>query len=435
MKITTSKELKNAGWLIGGKVAQMLLSLVVGVLTARYLGPSDYGLIGYATSYTSFFMAFCTLGINSVIIKDFVDHPAEQGEALGSSILLRVVSSFASALLIISIVGMLDYGETITIIVVALCSISLVFHALDTINYWFQSIYQSKVTAIASFIAYCATAAYKIVLLVLEKDVKWFALSTSVDYLVLGMALLIAYKKYNGPKFKVSWQKAKNLLSSSYHYILSGMMVAIYGQTDKLMIKQMLNETEVGYYTVATTVCAMWTFVLQAIIDSIYPTIINQKDNEEQFNRKNRQLYAIVFYMSLFVSVLFVLLGDIAVNILYGEAYMPATLPLKIITFYTAFSYLGVARNAWIVCRNQQKYLKTLYLGAAVLNVFLNFIFIPIWGTSGAAAASLITQIFTSLILPLFVKALRPNAILMLEAITLKGILYAKEPNKTKYNK
>ena len=58
--------IKNAGWLIFGRIGQMVISLVVGVLSARYLGPSNYGLINYAAAYTSFFMALCTLGINSV---------------------------------------------------------------------------------------------------------------------------------------------------------------------------------------------------------------------------------------------------------------------------------------------------------------------------------------------------------------------------------
>ena len=45
-----------------------------------------------------------------------------------------------------------------------------------------------------------------------------------------------------------------------------------------------------------------------------------------------------------------------------------------------------------------------------------------IFGIAGAAFASLVTQIFTSIILPYCVKPLRPNAKLMLEAIVLKGV-------------
>ena len=83
-----AKETKNAVWLISGKVAQMILSLFVGVISARYLGPSNYGLISYGSAMVSFFMSFCTLGINSIIVKDFFDYPEEQGKTLGSAIMM-----------------------------------------------------------------------------------------------------------------------------------------------------------------------------------------------------------------------------------------------------------------------------------------------------------------------------------------------------------
>ncbi len=418
-----NKEIRNAGWLIGGKVAQMILSLFVGVLSARYLGPSNYGLISYGSALIAFFMSLCTLGINSVIVKEFFDHPDEQGKALGSAIFFRIISSFCSAILVIAVSFIIDYGQWETITVVALCSISLIFHSFDTINYWFQSQYKSKVTAIAGFIAYAVTAIYKIILLILGKSVFWFAFATSVDYIVLGIVLLIAYKKNNGQKFGVSIKKGKEILSNSYHYILSGIMVSIYGHTDKLMLKQMLNEAEVGYYAIATAVCAMWTFVLTAIIDSMYPTIIKAfKSDEKIFEKRNRQLYAIVFYVSMFVSVCFTLFGSLVIKILYGDEFMPAVLPLQIVSWYTAFSYLGVARSAWMVCNNKQKHLKFMYIPAIIINVILNFSLIPILGAAGAALASLVTQIFTSIILPLFIRDLRPNAKLMLEAIILKDV-------------
>lgn len=424
VKLFANKEIKNAGWLIGGKIAQMLLSLFVGVLSARYLGPSNYGLISYANALIAFFMSLCTLGINGVIIKEFADYPDKKGETLGSAIFFRIVSSFISVVLVISVSFIIDYGEWETIVVVILCSASLLFHAFDTINQWFLHNYKSKVTAIATFIAYAITSIYKIILLIFNKSVFWFAFATSIDYIVLSAILLIAYKKNGGEKFRVSFKRGKEVLSKSYHYILSGLMVAIYGQTDKLMLKQMLSETEVGYYAIATSICAMWTFVLTAIIDSMYPTIVNSfKQDKELFEKKNRQLYAIVFYVSMFVSICFTLLGNIVIKILYGQAYMDSAAPLKIVTWYTAFSYLGVARNAWVVCKNKQKYLKYIYFSSAILNVALNFIMIPAYGASGAAFASLITQIFTSIILPLFIKDLRPNAKLMLEAIIFKGVL------------
>ena len=430
LNLLKNLEVKNAGWLIGGKIAQMVLSLFVGVLSARYLGPSNYGLISYGNALMGFFMSLCTLGINSVIVKEFFDHPEEQGVALGTSIFLRFLSSFCSALLVVAASFVMDYGQWETVVVVALCSLSLLFHVFDTINYWFQAQYKSKITAIATFIAYAVTAAYKILLLILNKSVYWFAFATSVDYIVLSVILLIAYKKHSTQKFSISLKKGKSIISKSYHYILSGLMVAIYGHTDKLMLKQFMNEAEVGYYATATAICAMWTFILSAIIDSMYPTIVKSfKINRKTFERRNRQLYAIVFYISTFVSLGFLLLGDFVINILYGKEFMPAAMPLKIVTWYTAFSYLGVARSAWMVCNNKQKYLKYMYIPAIVINVLLNAIMIPPFGASGAALASLITQIFTSIVLPYCVKDLRPNARLMLEAIFLKDVFNKNQEN------
>ena len=401
----------------------MLLSLIVGILSARYLGPGNYGLIHYGTAWITFFVALSNLGLNSVIVKEFLDHPDEQGTALGSAILLRFASSVLSALVVIGCVLVVNAGEPLTIAVVALQSVGLIFNIFEVINYWFQSRYKSKVTAIATLVAYVATSGYKIILLILGKDVRWFAFASSVDYIVVALILGFTYKKSGGPPLRFSLQKAKTLLQSSYHYILSSMMVAVYTQTDKVMLKQMLDESQVGYYSTASSVCSMWVFVLAAIIDSVYPTILRlHSENQEAFLRKNRQLYAIVFYVSCTVSVLFLLFGDFAIRVLYGEAYAPAGDTLKIVTWYTAFSYLGVARNAWIVSEGKQKYLKYMYCGAAIINVGLNLVFIPLMGASGAALASLITQVFTSIILPLCFRGMRPNAKLMLEAILLRGI-------------
>ncbi len=422
-RIAGSKEIKNAGWIIGGRVAQMILSFFIGILTARYLGPGNYGVINYGQAYATFFTAFCTLGINAVIIKDFVDHPDEEGEAIGTTLLLRAISSMLSAIMIVGIVSVLDSNEKETIIVASLSSLSLVFQIFDTFNYWFQSRYQSKVTSIATLIAYIVVSAYKIVLLITQKSVVWFAFSNALDHIAVAVLLIIAFRKYDGPKLSVSMKKAKALLGKSYHYILSSMMVAIYGQTDKLMLKQMLNSSEVGYYSTAVALCMIWVFVLQAIIDSMFPTILNLYGKDEAaFIRKNKQLYAIVFYVSLSVSVLFMIFGSLVVRILYGADYMPAVTPLRIVTWYTAFSYLGVARNAWVVCNNRQNYLKYIYLGAAIINVVLNLLFIPHFGASGAAIASLITQVSTSIMLPYAFKGMRENAKMMVEAICLKGV-------------
>lgn len=415
---------KNASWLIFGKIIHMLLSFVIGLLTARYLGPSNYGLINYATAYATFFTAFCTLGINSVIVKNFIDYPDEEGKTIGTTLLLRFISSILSLCTIIGIVRIIDGNETVTIAVVALYCLSLVFNIFDTFNYWFQSKLMSKYYAVATLISYTITSIYRVILLVMGKSVQWFAIANSIDYCIIAALLLLFYKLKNGPKLSFSFKKAKQLLTVSCSYILSGLMVAVYGATDKLMLKHMLNESSVGYYSLAVSISTMWVFVLSAIIDSMKPVIMQyHNDDKETYMLMNRKLYSIIFYLSLFASLCIVLIASLFVKIIYGIEYLPAVQPLRIVVWYVAFSYLGVARDIWIVCEKKQMYLKYLYVGSAALNVFLNMILIPLFGVNGAAVASLLTQISTIFVFPLFIKDFKPNVRMMVDAIKLKDFL------------
>lgn len=424
MNLLKSKTIQNASWLIGGRIINMLLSFVIGLLTARYLGPSNYGLINYAAAYSVFFTSFCTLGINSIIVKNFIDNPLEEGETIGTTLVLRFISSVLSLCTILGIVRIVDGNDRLLLSVVGLYCLSLIFHIFDTFNYWFQSKLLSKYYAISTLIAYMITSIYRIILLASGKSVEWFAIANSVDYCIVAILLILFYKLNHGPKLSFSLKKAKALLSVSSSYILSGLMIAVYGATDKIMLKQMLDDSSVGYYSLAVTISTMWVFVLSAIIDSMKPTIMRYHSADQQLYEKgNQKLYSIVFFLSLFASLCITIIAPLFVRILYGDEYMPTVGPLRIVVWYVAFSYLGVARDTWIVCEQKQKYLKYLYAGSAILNVLLNLIFIRFWGANGAALASLLTQISTIFVFPALIKDFRPNLKLMIDAITLKWIL------------
>lgn len=423
MNFFGNKTVQNASWLIGGRLVHMLLSFAIGLLTARYLGPDNYGLINYASAFATFFSSFCTLGINSVIVKNFIDHPSQEGETIGTALVLRLISSLLSLCTIVGIVRVVDGNEPITLLVVALYCISLFFHIFDTFNYWFQAKIQSKYYAIATLISYIIASGYRLVLLMLGKGVQWFALSNSVDYCIVAFLLFFFYKRSHGPRLSFSFKKARELLSVSRSYILSGLMIAIYGATDKLMLKQMLDESAVGYYALALSISTMWTFVLSAIIDSLKPSIMRyHNENKDLYERTNRKLYAVVFYVSLLASICIVVSAPLFIRIVYGEKYLPAIEPLRIVVWYVAFSYLGVARDIWIVCERKQKHLKYLYIGSAVLNIILNAVLIPFWGVNGAAVASLLTQFSTIFVFPLTIKDFRPNLKIILDALKLKGL-------------
>ena len=86
----------------------------------------------------------------------------KEGTVLGTSIVLKIISSFLSAISIVCIVSVVDDGEPMTLAVVALCTLGMIFNVFETFNYWFQSKLKSKVTAIATLVGYLIAAIYRV---------------------------------------------------------------------------------------------------------------------------------------------------------------------------------------------------------------------------------------------------------------------------------
>ena len=149
-----NRTFKNASWIIGCKIVQSLLGIVVSLLSARYLGPSDYGLIQYASSLTTFVVPIVTLGFNGIIVYELVSNPENEGEILGTALISSVITSILSILGLNLFVYLTNPADIRTITVCGLFSISLFFSALELIQYWYQSKLLSKYSSVVALISY-----------------------------------------------------------------------------------------------------------------------------------------------------------------------------------------------------------------------------------------------------------------------------------------
>ncbi len=414
---------KNAMWMISERIIQMIISLFVGVISARYLGPENYGTLNYGLALVTLFSSIAKLGLESIIVKEYISNKDKNGLIMGSALLLRMISGLLSIVTIMIYISIFNPNDHVIFITTLLQSLILIFEVFDLIDFWFQSQLKSKYVAIAKTIAYIVMSVYKIVLLVLGKSVEWFAFATSLEYIVILIILSIMYYKNGGQKLKVSLKLGANLLKQSYHFIISGLLVTIYTQMDKIMIGHYIDQTQVGLYSAATAISSMWGFIPNAIINSMRPTIYDAKEkNEELYLRRLKQLYAIVFWCGAFFALGITIFSKLIVEILYGQEYLGATIPLIILSWSTIFAYLGTARGVWVVCENKNKYTKRYVFWGAIVNLILNAILIPTIGICGAAIATLIAQIIVAMLAPAFYKDTKASVRHMLDAIFLKGV-------------
>lgn len=417
----SSKVFKNSSWLIGVQIAKALIGFAISMLTARYLGPSNFGLINYAASVVSFFAPIMYLGINNTLVQEIIYHPDKEGETLGTAITMSFVSSLFCILGTGAFVMIANSGETETLIVCALYSILLIFQSLYLIQYWFQAKLLSKYSSLMMLFAYIIMSAYRIFLLIKEKGLRWFAVSNVIEYFIISFTLLFIFHKISGKKLSFSFTAAKRIISRSKYYIMAGIMVSIFAQTDRIMLKIMVNDAATGFYSAGAICAGITGFVFAAIIDSFRPLILENKNTEsEQYENNICRLYTIIIYFSLMQCVFITAFAKYIVQVIYGPTFGQSVNVLRIIVWYTTFSYLGAIRNIWMLAENKQKYIWLINTSGAIANVALNFLLIPFWGIMGAAIASLITQIFTNFILGFIVGPIRYNNILMLRSLNPK---------------
>ena len=413
-----SNVIKNAGWIIVCRIIQSVISLIIGVITARYLGPSHYGVISYAASVVAFALPIMQLGLNQTLVKEFVQAPEQEGKVLGTSLVINILSGLACMVGSVSFVLVVDAGEPETILVCALYSLTLLFQATEMTQYWFQSKLLSKYPSIATLVAYAVVALYKVYLLVTQKSVIWFALSNVLAFFLISLILIVIYKKVGTQRLSFSWPLGKAMISRSKYYIIPGLMVMIFQHTDRVMIKLMIGEAETGFYSAAITCISISSFVFSAIIDSARPIILEAKDkNPALYEKRMVQLYSIITWLSLAQSVGMAVLSSFIVSLLYGEAYAPAAGILCVAVWYVTFSHYGSVRNIWILAEGKQKYLTAINGIGALANVALNVLLIGLWGPVGAALSSVIAQFFTNVVGGFVFKPIRYNNTLMIRGL------------------
>lgn len=420
--IYKNRVVRNSIWIIGCHIIQAMLSFVVTMLTARYLGPSNYGLINYAASLVAFLTPIAKLGLDTILINEFVTYPEREGETLGTSMVISLMSSILCIFGLITFVSVANQGEPDTIIVCALYSVILIANVLEMTKFWFQTHLLSKYTSIATLVAYVGKAAYQIFLLANGSSIYWFAITNALDIFLIDIIITFLYKRNGGQSLGFSWSTVRRLLSQSRYYIISSMMVTIFANTDRVMIKMLLGDMETGYYSAAVTCANMTSFIFAAIINSAHPVILkNHKEDEHKFNKSLTLLYSTIIYLAVAQSIVIFTCAPVIVNVLYGNEYLAATEPLRWIVWYTLFSYIGSVNWVYVQATGNQAILWKLNLIGAIGNVALNALLIPAMGVNGAAIASLLTQIVTNLISCFIFHQLRPILKLMKNSLSPKN--------------
>ena len=421
------KYFANTSWLMVERILRMGVSLFVGIYVARYLGPERYGFLSYANSFVGIFLAFATLGLDEIVVRELVKSPEQREIILGSSFFLKLVGTLLMWMAILAAVPFTE-NDLKANILITIIAFGAVFQAFNVIDFNFQAKVKSKYVVHAQFVQLIVSSIVKIILVVNESPLIWFASVYCLDAIVLAVGLVFVYF-YNGENifcWKWSFETSKYLLHDSWPLIIAGVVVSVYMKIDQVMIKEMLGAKEVGLYAAAVKLSEAWYFLPMAITSSLFPAIINAKIyQKEDYFQRLQKLYDLMVWIAVAIALPTAILSPWIVELLYGNEYLESSSVLIIHIWSGIFVFLGVASSKYLLAENYIK--KTFYrtFVGALLNIIMNYYLIGIMGIKGAALSTFASHFFAAYFYDILDKDLRKMFILKTKSLFLYS-LYAK---------
>ncbi len=408
----------NTSWLFAEKFVKIFVSFFVSIWIARYLGPSQFGLLNYAQSFVALFSCVATLGLDSIVVRELVKDKKKKDEILGTSLILKLISSISISIIFTVFLHFLQDGSFAKILILIL-TFSLIFQSFNVIDYYFQSVALSKYVVIINTICLIFSNIVKIILLWKHLPIIYFAWAIVFDSIVLAAGLIYFYGKKHKSIFNWKFKKelAFSFLKDSCPLIIGGILTIIHVRIDQVMIKNILGNTENGYYSVAIRLVEMFTFVSILLNQSLFPALI--VEGKLRLDRLYR-LYQLQFYSGFLIAFFIIFFAHYLTVGLYGIVYAPVEILLILSVLRVPLTSLAMARGSFIAINNYFKYSTIVLVESAFVNILLNYLMIPKFGSKGAIFATIISSafVFTH---DFFHKGMRKNLKIIIKSILFKG--------------
>lgn len=392
-----SKSLLNVGWLFFDKIFRMGTGMIVGVWLARYLGPTEYGLLSYVNVFPLILAPIASLGLNNILVSEI---PVQDSNTIDrlvrTSISLKMLAGIVAFLLIVIASYFIHFPDSKLVMLIAISSVSLITQCFDAIDVYFQSIQKVYYSIIPKIITFGIATAIRVYGLRAHFDIEFFVKVTALE--LLGSYIVIYWIYLNQNKhsfFSIVFDKdtALRLIPITLPLMLAEFFIFIYMRIDQIMLKYLASSDELGRYSAALRLSEVWYFVAGAVTMSFYPRIIKLRAHDYAgYLKQYQKLLNMLALAGIFIGLVFSVTANDIATFLYGSKYDGVGFILSIHIWTGLFVFMAVGTNNWFVVESMQRFLLGRTIVGALINVLLNFFLIPYYGAIGASIATLVSQ-------------------------------------------
>ncbi|MBU1628283.1 flippase [bacterium] len=346
-------------------------------------------------------MIISHLGLDMIAIRDMTNNPDEASKIAGNAIIIKVLLAVLSCIICLSItfaasyMGFFSEGEALPSSIY-LASIFLFLSFGSIYNCIFQAKMRlgfpalfSVISRILSLIAIMSLVYFKAKLIYIIMTFFFFG----IPNVMMGIPELVLLRGFSTRFIKPSMHfdiaLCKRLLKDSIPLALSGFFIVIYTRIDQLMIKFWYSFSDLAMYSVAVRLSDVALIIPHSFMTAVFPFLARfYKESDEIFKETYDQSFRYMVAISIIIASIFTLYPERLLSIFYTDDYSSASTSLVILSWALVFVFAGIVNNRILVSAGLQNY-DLLFTGlSALVNIILNFIFIPRYGIEGAALAT-----------------------------------------------
>ena len=406
-KLSASKRkvLANVGWAMLGKGVRILAEIFVGILVARYLGPEKYGLMSYVVSFVSLFSILATFGLDNIEIRELARDREAKEVLIGTAFRLKLAFAAITIVLIGGIVLAFE-PDRFTQTMIMVYAVSILVNSVGVIRNYFTSIVLNEYVVKTEIFRTVVGMGIKVALLVLRAPLAWFIVAVTFDSLLVASGYLYAYAAKVGKvaDWRFDRRVAGHLVRQAFPLLLSGAAVLIYQRIDQVMIRNMIDDASVGYFSIAGKFTELILFLPIVMSQTVAPLLVRTRERDEEIYRQKRQQFVdAIVWTAMLLAVLVCLGAPWLVRWAYGRQYRAASPVLQILAFKAVGTALTASSGQLVIIEHLQKWAVVRNVIGCVVCVGMNYLLIPRFGIVGSAWATIFTVAFTGCLANAFI--------------------------------
>jgi O-antigen/teichoic acid export membrane protein len=380
--------------LISGEVFGRAAAFAATALLARRLGPDNFGILGFATALSGYFALAVSSGLHDVGTREVARRPHHAAEIYTTVVVIRLVLAAAATLVLIAVAQVLPKPDLVRW-VVALCALSFFSLALDPV--WvLRGLERPGAAAAGVVLSQCLYAAGVVWLIREPADVARVPLVQFGGELL--SAIIFGAVVIAGSRPRFALHHGLEILRSGSYIALGRVFRTVIISFDVVWLGLYASDREVGLYAAAYRV----TFLLMSIAAAIsaaylpsYSRVLGTDLNQA------RLLVSKSLETSSLVGAPLVVGGLITapalLELLFGAEYRDGAPAFRVLVVSVGliFSY-WIAGNV-LLAENRTGMYAAIHGAAALLNIVMNALLIPAYGITGAATATLCSELAVAL--------------------------------------